>query len=126
MLKTIYFAYCLTASLFCSLNRIKCQMLLPPMYSGKESETGTRLSKRRHDYLCFTAQHDFAPMSAVQQLSVFLQDCGLGQNSSSTPWHRCHRPHYWKCDRSNEQGDSGTDRNRKNVCPPHVSEKFLS
>ena len=24
-----------------------------------------------------------------------------------------------------EQGDTGTDRNRKNVCPPHVSEKFL-
>ena len=47
------------------------------MYSGKESAMGTRLSKRRHDYLCFTAQHDFAPMSAVQQLSVFLQDCGL-------------------------------------------------
>ena len=50
-----------------------------PMYSGKESETATRLSKRRHDYLCFTAQHDFAPMSAVQQLSVFLQDCGRSE-----------------------------------------------
>ena len=49
------------------------------MYSGKESKTGTRLSKRRHDYLCFTAQHDFAPMSAVQQLSVFLQDCGRSE-----------------------------------------------
>ena len=39
----------------------------------------TRLSKRWHDYLCFTAQHDFAPMSAVQQLSVFLQDCGRSE-----------------------------------------------
>ena len=90
-----------------------------------ESETATRLSKRRHDYLCFTAQHDFAPMSTGQQLSVFLQDCGL----SVRTLHRL-------CgivvivlignviDRR-EQGDSGTDRDRKNVCPPHVSEKFL-
>ena len=97
-------------------------MLLPPMYSGKESETGTRLSKRRHDYLCFTAQHDFAPMSATQQLSVFLQDCGRWSELfiDSVPGIVV------IVLLGNVIGDTGTDRNRKNVCPPHVSEKFLA
>ena len=96
------------------------------MYSGKESETGTRLSKRRHDYLCFTAQHDFAPMSAVQQLSVFLQDCGRWSELfiDSVDFIVVIVLIGNVIDRR-EQGDTGTDRNRKNVCPPHVSEKFL-